>query len=102
MIEADQYRRKTTAKKRTKTKKYETIPSSLIRAHIFECGEDYKIFLPESLEGEFTVKQFSKSSGILGLDAYSIVKLLCELGHIEECGNIGRAKAYKKTTTRHK
>ena len=96
MIEADQYRRGVTTKKRVRTKKYETIPSSLICAHIFERGEDYKIFLPESLGGEFTVKQFSKESGILGIDAYSAVKLLCELGHICECGKIGRAKSYKK------
>ena len=96
MIEADQYRKRNTQKKRARTKKYETIPSSLIRAHIFSCADDYKTFLPDSLEGEFTVKQFSKSSGILGIDAYSIVKLLSELGHIEECGNIGRAKAYRK------
>lgn len=98
MIEADQYRRRTSTKKRTKTKKYETIPSSLIRAHIFSSSDDYKVFLPDTLEGEFTVKQFSAKSGILGLDSYSAVKLLCELGHLEECGTIGRAKAYKKTS----
>ena len=96
MIEADQYRQKVTSKRRVRTRKYETIPSSLIRAHIFSGADDYKIFLPESLMGEFTVKQFSASSGILGMDAYSIVKLLCELGHICECGKIGKAKAYKK------
>lgn len=95
MIEADQYRRKTVTKRRVKSKKYETIPSSLIRAHIFSSANDYKVFLPDTLDGEFTVKQFSSKSGILGIDAYSAVKLLCELGHIEECGNIGRAKAYK-------
>ena len=97
MIEADQYKRRVTSKKRVKTKKYETIPSSLIRAHVFSNPDDYKIFLPDSLDGEFTVKQFSKKSGILGIDAYSAVKLLCELGHISECGSIGRAKAYRKT-----
>ena len=96
MIEADQYRQRVTSKRRVRSKKYETIPSSLIRAHIFSGADDYKIFLPESLVGEFTVKQFSASSGILGMDAYSIVKLLCELGHICECGKIGKAKAYKK------
>ena len=96
MIEADQYRKRSSQKKRARTKKYETIPSSLICAHIFKSSLDYKIFLPDSLEGEFTVKQYSKASGILGLDAYSIVKLLVELGHIEECGKIGKAKSYKK------
>lgn len=96
MIEADQYRKRNTQKKRARTKKYETIPSSLICAHIFADASDYKVFLPDSLEGEFTVKQFSMASGILGLDAYSTVKLLVELEHIEECGKIGKAKAYKK------
>lgn len=96
MIEADQYRKRNTQKKRARTKKYETIPSSLICAHIFNCASDYRVFLPDSLKDEFTVKQFSMASGILGIDAYSIVKLLVELGHLEECGNIGRAKAYKK------
>ncbi len=98
MIEADQYRQRVVKKKRVRSKKYETIPSSLIRAHIFSHSDDYKIFLPDSLTGEFTVKQFSSASGILGMDAYSIVKLLCELGYICECGKIGKAKSYKKVT----
>lgn len=96
MIEADQYKKRVTVRRRQKSRKYETIPTSLLRANIFSCQDDYKIFIPKDLPDEFTVREFSQKSGILGLDAYSIVKLEVELSHLCECGNKGKAKAYKK------
>ncbi len=98
-MEAEQYI-KAAAKKgrsRPRYKKYELIPVNLLRAHVFRNLDDYKIFIPDSIDGEFTVKTFSSLSKIRGRDAYVAVYSLCDLGLIEECGKIGRARSFKKT-----
>lgn len=97
MIEGEQYRKnlQTDGRKRPRYRKYEMIPVSLLRAHIFKTIDDYKYFLPESLPNPFCVKNFSAKTKICGMDAYSIVKTLLHLGLLEEHGNLGRAAAYK-------
>ena len=58
---------------------------------------DYEIFIPDALEGDFTVKDFSAKTKIRGTDAYLAVYSLCDLGFFEKSGKIGRAKAFRKT-----
>lgn len=97
-MEAEQYI-KASAKRgraRQRYKKYELIPVNLLHAQIFRSLDDYKVFIPESLLGEFTTKDFSAATKIRGMDAYSAVHSLCDMGLLEECGKIGRARAYKK------
>ena len=98
-MEAEQYIKAATKKGRSRTKyqKYELIPVNLLRAHVFRSLDDYKIFIPDTIDGEFTVKDFSAKTKIRGRDAYLAVYSLCGLGLLEECGKIGRAKAFKKT-----
>ena len=98
MIEADSYKKvqPTRNKRRVKTKKYELIPTNLRKAYIFSKPEDYKMFLSDSLPDTFTTAMFSKETKIRGIDAYSAIKALASLGLVEECGNIGRARAYKR------
>lgn len=95
MVEAEQYV-KASSRGRC-IKKYELIPMSLIGAYVFKSIEDYKYFIRDDLPESFTVKDFSKSSKIYGMDAYSIVKTLCEIALLEEDGIRGRAKTYKRT-----
>ncbi len=96
MMEAEQYKKNgEKSKRRQKYKKYELIPISLFRAHVFSSPDDYAVFIPEGLEEHFTVKQYSQRSGIYGLDAYSAVKLLCHLGLVRQVENIGRARGYE-------
>ena len=97
MIEAEQYVKP--QRKGRRLKKYELIPMSLLGAYLFKSREDYGYFLPDSLPETFTVKGYSQHAKIYGMDAYSIVKTLCGLGLVEECGNIGRAQAYKIKNT---
>ena len=95
-LEAEQYKKNTAAEgKRPRYKKYELIPISLLRAHIFRSLDDYRIFIPNDLPEHFTVKDFSTKSKIIGMDAYSIVKTLASLGFFEPAEKIGRAQAYK-------
>lgn len=98
MMEAEQYKKNTVkdGRKRPRYKKYELIPISLLRAHIFTDISDLSCFIPDILPERFTVKQYSTETKIIGIDAYSIVKTLCYVGLLEEDGKIGRAAAYKK------
>lgn len=97
-MEAEQYMKSAAknGRSRKKHKKYELIPINLLRAHIFSSLEDYKIFIPDSLDGAFTVKDFSSASKIRGMDAYYTVHTLVDMGLLEQCGKIGRAAAFKK------
>jgi hypothetical protein len=97
MMEAEQYKKNITkdGRKRPRYRKYELIPVSLLKAYVFKSAEDYKIFIPDDLPDPFCVKNYSKSSGIHGMDAYSIVKTLVHIGLLEEAGSLGRAAAYK-------
>ena len=99
MIEAEQYKKNTTksSRYRKKLEKYELIPVNLLSATVFSCVDDLKIFIPDSLEGDFTVKQFSAASKIRGMDAYSTVHTLCDLGLLENVGKSGRSNLYRKT-----
>ena len=99
LMEAEQYMKSTAknTRSRKKYKKYELIPVNLLSATVFSSVEDYKILIPDSLEGEFTVKQFSAASKIRGIDAYSSVHTFCDLGLLENCGKSGKANLYRKT-----
>lgn len=96
MMEAEQYKKKTAEKSRRRSqyRKYELIPVSLLRAHVFKTLDDYRAFIPHNLPSPFCVKDYSSLSGIKGRDAYSIVKTLTYLGLIAEAGKLGRAAAY--------
>ena len=98
-MEAEQYIKASQKRGRARVryKKYELIPVNLLRAQIFSSLDDFKIFIPESLDGEFTVKSFSAATKIRGMDAYSAVHSLCDMGLLEECGKIGRARAFRKS-----
>ncbi len=99
MMEAEQYIKNTARSSlyRPRYKKYELIPINLISAVVFYKTDSYKSLIPDTLDGEFSVKQFSKETRIQGMDAYSAVHSLCDIGLLEECGKIGKATAYKKT-----
>ena len=97
-MEAEQYiKTATKGRSRPRYKKYELIPVNLLRAQVFKSLDDYKTFVPDTLDGEFTVKDFGAKTKIRGRDAYLTIYSLRDLGLIEECGKIGRAKSFKKT-----
>ncbi len=97
-MEAEQYIKNTakTSRSRPRYKKYELIPVNLLSAAVFSTPESYGCLIPDTLEEPFTVKQFSKATKILGMDAYGSVHSLCDIGLLEESGRIGRAAAYKR------
>ncbi len=94
MMEAEQYVKP--QKRGRRLKKHELIPMSLLGAYLFKSREDYEYFLPSALPEQFTVKDYSQHAKIYGMEAYSMVKTLCGLDLVEECGSIGRAQAYRR------
>ncbi len=98
MMEAEQYKKNAQkdGRKRPRYRKYELIPVSLLRAHIFRSAEDYRVFIPEDLPRPFTVKQYSSLARIYGMDAYSIVHTLCHIGLLEELPKEGRAQLFRE------
>lgn len=98
LIEAEDFRLLNGRSKDRKrgSKLYEQIPLSLIGEAEFCSPEDFAIFLPTELTSPFTVKEFSKHTGIHGRDAYAAVQVLTALGLLREAPPIGRAMAFEK------
>lgn len=78
------------------SERYERIPISLLGELDFCSPEDFRPFLPEELPSPFTVKDYTRYTGIRGRSAYSSVRVLASLGLIEPTDPIGRAMAFCK------
>ena len=76
--------------------RFERIPTSLIEERLYASPDDYRAFLPASLVSPFTVKEFSRATGIRGRDAYSAVRVLAALGLLRPAPPIGRSMAFEK------
>ena len=78
--------------------RYERIPLSLIDEIFLNTPEDFARFLPDGLPSPFTVKEFSKATGIRGRDAYSAVRVLTALELLESAPPVGRSMAFTVKT----
>ena len=101
LIEAHDFRMLSTRSKKPKSraKKYERIPLSLIGIMDFDEAADFRALIPPDLPAHFTVKEFSKRSHLHGIDAYSAVRALVALGLFAEGERIGRSMGFIKTET---
>lgn len=96
LIEAEEFRivRPVGKKGRTRSEKYEKIPTSLIDILDFSSPADYIRLLPDSLGSVFTAAEFGRAAGFRGIDTYSALKVFIALGLIREEGRRGRAATY--------
>lgn len=76
--------------------RYERIPLSLIEDQRYDAPVDFLRFLPDALPDPFTVREFSRATSILGMDAYSSVRVLAALGLLSPAEPIGRAMAFRR------
>ncbi|MBQ8309847.1 MAG: hypothetical protein IJX80_02405 [Clostridia bacterium] len=83
-------------RKRYGAERYERIPLDLLGEEDFTTPSDFRQFLPDALPTHFTVKDFTRHTGIRGRDAYSAVRVLAAMGLITPADNIGRAMAFLK------
>lgn len=76
----------------------ERIPTGLLGEQDFASPDDFAALLPTDLPSPLTVAEFSRATGIRGLDAYSAVRVLAALGIFSECEKKGRAMAFTAQT----
>ena len=74
------------------------VPTGLNGEIYLHCPDDYRIFIPEGLEGEFTSAVFSKTAHISLKTAQTILNILCYLEIVEKVGRESRSNVYKVKT----
>ncbi len=85
-VEAEEYRYSERVRYR-KSGAYENdlFPTDIVSEQVLCGAEDYGQFLPDVLrEGEFTVKQYQKQTGLKGKAAYSSLNILFALGYLDK------------------
>ena len=81
-VKSEEYRYSEPVRYRKKGK-YDSdlFPQELCCCHVLKGIEDYKKFLPKELYGtEFTAAQFGKATRTAGINTYSVLNILFELG----------------------
>ncbi len=76
--------------------RYESVPIALLAESHFDSPADFSAFLPPTLTGCFTVKEFSAQTGIKGRDAYSAVRALCAFELLKPTNPIGKSMAFER------
>ncbi len=74
--------------------RYERVPLDLLGIMDLSSAEDFRNLLPKTLPSPFTVKDFSRVTGLRGRRAYSAVHALEAMGVISSTEPIGRAMAF--------
>lgn len=72
------------------------IPTDLIEEIYISEAKDYKKLIPESLDREFTSKDYKKASGLSSGAANTAVNILNHVGAIERIGKKGRLYLYTR------
>jgi len=77
--------------------RYERFPTALLGDVTLATAADYAAyFLPASLpDRPFTAAEYARASGIHGMATYSMLRLLCSLGLVEQTEKIGRSQGYR-------
>lgn len=99
LLEAEEFRLPDTGNRRQRRRgsiRYERIPLALLEDQSYDSPQDFLRFLPETLPDPFTVRDFSRATKILGVDAYSAVRVLAALGVLAPAEPIGRAMAFRR------
>ena len=71
------------------------VPTALNEEIYLRCPDDYRIFIPEGLDAEFTSTAFSKAARIRLRTAQTILNLLSYLEIVEKTGRESRSIVYR-------
>lgn len=82
--------------KKKGAEKSDRIPIGLVGEMFLKEPSDYRLLLPESLGNTFVSKEFAKASGLKGIALSGALKVLIQMGIIEQTGKKGRAFLYAK------
>jgi len=100
LIEADEYRpagQQKNRRRRGANNGIERIPTDLVEELRFDCPEDFRALIPDSLPGRFTMAELSGATGLSSLQTSGAVKALIRMGLIAEDGKNGRRRAFVRT-----
>lgn len=75
----------------------ERVPTGLVDDLTFSAPPDLAALLPETLPDPMTVAEFSRATGLRGVDAYSAVRVLLALGIFADAGRKGRGMAVRRS-----
>lgn len=81
---------------RRRKPRFERIPLSLLEDRSFQSPRELALLVPNILPSPFTVKDFSKATGLKGRDAYSAVRVLVAVGAFSPTDPVGRSMAFLK------
>ena len=76
--------------------KSDRLPTALHDEIYINGFEDYRIFIPENLPRQFTVKDFAKITCITDYTAGWALHLLSDIGVLERVGKQGKAYLYER------
>lgn len=76
-------------------KKFDSMPLGIVREVDLNRVEDYMQFVPLDLEEDFTLKEYSKASGLSHDLAGISLRVLTELGILSRVGKRGNAYLYR-------
>lgn len=82
--------------KKKGAEKADRIPVGLAGELIIKKPSDYGLLLPEGLGDSFVAKEFAKATGFRGIDLSASLKVLIQMGVIEQTGKKGRAFLYTR------
>ena len=82
--------------KKKGSSKCDRIPMDLIQEFYLKQVKDYELFIPESLEEEFTSKDYKKATGLSTDNSITAVHILNHIGAIERIGKKGRSFIYTR------
>lgn len=75
--------------------RYDRIPIGIRKIIRLERPEDYMLFIPYELEGDFTVKDFAKAAKISNETAGLALNILNYMGTVSRVGKSGKAYLYR-------
>ena len=83
--------------KKRRATKYDKIPLELRSIDSFACAEDYRVFLAEGLNQEFTSDEFAELNHTNIVTAGRALSVLSALGCVQRIGKRGRKFLYRET-----
>lgn len=76
--------------------RYDRIPKALVDEYFLGSPREYSCMLPETLQEEFSVKDYAKATKLAPRYAQNAIQVMKHIGVIEQVGTEGRAYIYRQ------
>lgn len=98
MVDVEEYRLLNgfTNDRKKGSDRLDRIPRGIVAEYYFDSPSDYEIFIPPSIQGEFTTKEFQKEAKNTKGNEGMCINLLCKLELIKRIGKRGNAYIYHR------